>query len=94
MLTFISRSVPDIERTLEKNETMTTQKLITNFTGLGHYTAAKRRHFFLPIHKGHLYILTPDDRSNVLHWSKMLTSRLVNDEEEEEEEENLLFKNR
>ena len=78
--TFLSRTTPDMENTLQNTESLLTTKLIPNITGRGQLSKAERSLFSLPLSKGRLNILSPEDRRNDLQWSKDVTSHL--DEED------------
>ena len=79
-LTFLSRTTPDMENTLQNTESLLTTKLIFNITGRVQLSIAERSLFSLPLSKGGLNILSPEDRRNDLQWSKDVTFHL--DEED------------
>ena len=75
-LTFLSRTTPNMENTLQNTESLLTTKLIPNVTGRGQPSVTERRLFALPLSKGGLNIFSPEDRRNDLQWSKAVTSHL------------------
>ena len=73
---FLLRTTPDQEKTLQNTETLFTTKLIPNIIGRGPPSVTERSLFSLPLSKGGLKILSPEDRRNNLQWSKAVTAHL------------------
>ena len=79
-LTFLSRTTPDMENTLQNTESLLTTKLIPSTTGRGQPSVTERSLFSFSLSKGGLNIFSLEDRRNDLQWSKVVTSHL--DEED------------
>ena len=80
-LTFLSRTTPDMENTLQNTESLLTTKLIPNIAVRGQFSIAERSLFSLPLSKCGLNILSPEDRRNDLQWSKDVTLTTADEED-------------
>ena len=79
-LTFLSRTTPNLTDVFENSETIIREKLIPNMTGQNPPSSPIRELLALPLRNGGLNIMTPDDRTNDLTWSKEVSQHLSDED--------------
>ena len=79
-LTFLSRTTPNLTDVFENSETIICEKLIPNMTGQNPTSSPMRKLLALPLRNGGLNIMTPDDRTNDLTWSKEVSQHLSDED--------------
>ena len=79
-LTFLSRTTPKLTDVFEKSETIIREKLIPNMTGKNPPSSPMRELLALPLRKGGSNIMTPDNRTNDLIWSKEVSQHLSHED--------------